>query len=86
MSASALLLTAGFAGLVTLGIPFAIAIGVVVMLVLTVADIEPAFLAQQLVAILIQLGMSPSARTKLTSPPTTKPSKFERFKNSAPGG
>ena len=41
MSASVLLLTAGFAALVTLGIPFAIAIGVVVMLVLTAADIEP---------------------------------------------
>ena len=50
MSASVLLLTAGFAGLVALGIPFAIAIGVVVTLVLVVADIEPAFLAQQLVA------------------------------------
>ena len=50
MSASVLLLTAGFAGLVTLGVPFAIAIGVVVTLVLLVADIEPAFLAQQLVA------------------------------------
>ena len=50
MSASVLLLTAGFACLVTLGMPFAIAIGVVVTLVLVVADIEPAFLAQQLVA------------------------------------
>ncbi|MCZ7658586.1 MAG: TRAP transporter large permease [Xanthobacteraceae bacterium] len=50
MSASALLLTAGFAGLVASGVPFAIAIGIVVVLVLTVADIEPAFLAQQLVA------------------------------------
>lgn len=50
MSASALLLTAGFAGLVASGVPFAIAIGIVVVLVLTVGDIEPAFLAQQIVA------------------------------------
>ncbi|MDO8398606.1 MAG: TRAP transporter large permease [Bradyrhizobium sp.] len=50
MSASVLLLTAGFAALVTLGVPFAIAIGIVVTLVLVVVDIEPAFLAQQLVA------------------------------------
>jgi len=45
-----LLLTGGFAGFVAVGVPFAIAIGVVVTLVLVVADIEPAFLAQQLVA------------------------------------
>jgi tripartite ATP-independent transporter DctM subunit len=50
MSATTLLLTAGFASLVVLGVPFTIAIGAVVLLVLTVADIEPAFLAQQLVA------------------------------------
>jgi tripartite ATP-independent transporter DctM subunit len=50
MSVTTLLLTAGFASLVVLGVPFTIAIGAVVLLVLTVADIEPAFLAQQLVA------------------------------------
>ena len=50
MSATTLLLTAGFASLVVLGVPFTIAIGLVVVLVLTTADIEPAFLAQQLVA------------------------------------
>jgi tripartite ATP-independent transporter DctM subunit len=50
MSATVLLLTAGFAGLVAAGVPFAIAIGAVVMVVLVVADIEPAFLAQQLIA------------------------------------
>lgn len=50
MSSSTLLLTLGFAVLVTTGVPFAIAIGAVVMLVLVVADIEPAFLAQQLIA------------------------------------
>ena len=50
MNAVLLLLTGGFASLVMIGVPFAIAIGVVVMLVLTVADIEPAFLAQQLIA------------------------------------
>ncbi len=50
MNTSILLLTAGFAGFVTLGVPFAVAIGIVVMLVLIAADIEPAFLAQQLVA------------------------------------
>jgi tripartite ATP-independent transporter DctM subunit len=50
MSVSALLLTIGFAVLVTAGFPFAIAIGAVVMLVLILGDIEPAFLAQQLIA------------------------------------
>jgi tripartite ATP-independent transporter DctM subunit len=50
MSAATLLLTLGFAVLATAGVPFAIAIGAVVMLVLIVGDIEPAFLAQQLVA------------------------------------
>ncbi|TDR84514.1 TRAP transporter large permease [Enterovirga rhinocerotis] len=50
MSATTLLLTLGFAALVCFGVPFAVAIGAVVMLVLVVADIEPAFLAQQLIA------------------------------------
>lgn len=50
MTASAILLTAGFAASVILGLPFALAIGITVILVLVVADIEPAFLAQQLVA------------------------------------
>lgn len=45
-----LLLTAGFAGLVIAAVPFAIAIGLVTMGSLMVADIEPAFLAQQLIA------------------------------------
>ena len=45
-----LLLTAGFAGLVIFAVPFAIAIGLVTVGSLIVADIEPAFLAQQLVA------------------------------------
>jgi C4-dicarboxylate transporter DctM subunit len=50
VTTSALLLTVGFAGAVILGVPFAFAIGMVVTLVLVVADIEPAFLAQQIVA------------------------------------
>lgn len=50
MSATTLLLTAGFGALVTLGVPFAIAIGAAVLAVLVAADIEPAFLSQQLVA------------------------------------
>ena len=50
MSTTTLLLTLGFAGLVCFGVPFAVAIGAVVMLVLIAADIEPAFLAQQLIA------------------------------------
>jgi tripartite ATP-independent transporter DctM subunit len=50
VTTSTLILTAVFAAFVTLGIPFAIAIGAVVMVLLVVADIEPAFLAQQLVA------------------------------------
>lgn len=50
MTATTLVLTAGFAGLVVLGFPFAVAIGLVVMAALFVADIEPAFLAQQLLA------------------------------------
>lgn len=44
------LLTAGFAGLVVCAVPFAIAIAVVTMGSLVVADIEPAFLAQQFIA------------------------------------
>lgn len=50
MTTSTLILTAVFAAFVALGIPFAVAIGAVVMVLLVVADIEPAFLAQQLVA------------------------------------
>lgn len=50
MSAATLLLTAGFAGAMVLGVPFAFAIGIVVTLVLVVGGIEPAFLAQQLIA------------------------------------
>jgi C4-dicarboxylate transporter DctM subunit len=45
-----MLLTVGFAAAVMAGFPFAIAIGIIVTLVLVVADIEPAFLAQQIVA------------------------------------
>lgn len=44
------LLTAGFAGLVICAVPFAIAIALVTMGSLVVADIEPAFLAQQFIA------------------------------------
>ena len=44
------LLTAGFAGLVICAVPFAIAIATVTMGSLVVADIEPAFLAQQFIA------------------------------------
>jgi C4-dicarboxylate transporter DctM subunit len=50
MSTVALVLTLGFTGLVVVGVPFAIAIGSVVMLAVIVGDIEPAFLAQQLIA------------------------------------
>ncbi|MFN3852853.1 MAG: TRAP transporter large permease [Phreatobacter sp.] len=50
MSLTTLILTAGFAGLVVLGFPFAIAIALAIMAVLVVADIEPAFLAQQVIA------------------------------------
>ena len=50
MSVSAAVLIASFVGLVVVGVPFAIAIAVATMLVLVVADIEPAFLAQQIVA------------------------------------
>ena len=50
MSTATLLLTFGFAVLAVAGVPFAVAIGAVVMLVLIATDIEPAFLAQQLIA------------------------------------
>jgi tripartite ATP-independent transporter DctM subunit len=50
MNTVTLLLTLGFGALAVLGVPFAVAIGAVVMLVLIAADIEPAFLAQQLIA------------------------------------
>lgn len=50
MSLTTLILTAGFAGLAVLGFPFAIAIALAIMAVLVVADIEPAFLAQQVIA------------------------------------
>lgn len=44
-----LILTAGFAALVTLGFPFAIAIALAMSAVLLTANIEPAFLAQQII-------------------------------------
>jgi tripartite ATP-independent transporter DctM subunit len=50
MSAVSLILTAGFAGLVVLGVPFAIAIGVTITAAILFADMEPAFLAQQIIA------------------------------------
>ena len=50
MSTGALILTAGFALLVLLGFPFAIAIAAVSALFLVVVDMEPAFLAQQIIA------------------------------------
>lgn len=50
MTATALVLTGGFALLVVLGVPFAIAIAVTTAVVLTMADLDPAFLAQQLIA------------------------------------
>jgi C4-dicarboxylate transporter DctM subunit len=43
-------LTAGFAGLVVLGFPFAIAIALAMTAALVLADIEPAFLAQALIS------------------------------------
>ena len=46
MSAVSWCLTAGFAGLVVLGFPFAIAIALAITAALLLADIEPAFLAQ----------------------------------------
>jgi C4-dicarboxylate transporter DctM subunit len=50
MSTSAIVLVATFVGLATIGVPFAIAIGLATMAVVLVADIEPAFFAQQMVA------------------------------------
>src|SRR3546814_13552438 len=50
MSVTAIVLVSSFAGLVALGVPFAIAIGLSTVAVLVVADIEPAFLAQQMIA------------------------------------
>lgn len=50
MSVASILLTAGFAVLVVLGVPFAIAIAVVSAVVLAVIDMDPAFLAQQIIA------------------------------------
>jgi len=50
MSAITLCLTAGFAGLVVLGFPFAIAIALAVTAALVVGDIEPAFLAQAVIS------------------------------------
>jgi len=44
------LLTAGFATLVLIGVPFAIAIAAVTVAAMSVADMEPAFFAQQLIA------------------------------------
>lgn len=50
MSTSILLLTAGFGALVVFGVPFAVAIGIVVTLILVMTDVEPAFLAMQMIA------------------------------------
>ena len=50
MTTIALTLTAGFAGLVVLGVPFVIAILGVTALALVFGSIEPAFLAQQVIA------------------------------------
>ncbi|RYJ00898.1 MAG: TRAP transporter large permease subunit, partial [Acetobacteraceae bacterium] len=50
MTAISWCLTAGFAGLVVLGFPFAIAIALAVTAALLLADIEPAFLAQALIS------------------------------------
>ncbi|MBE0695126.1 MAG: TRAP transporter large permease [Aquamicrobium sp.] len=50
MSTTALMLVCTFGGLVLFGAPFAIALGVSVIVALSVAGMEPAFLAQQLVA------------------------------------
>ena len=49
MSASAIVLVATFVGLAAISVPFAIAIGLATMAVVVVADIEPAFFAQQMV-------------------------------------
>ncbi|MGE0714486.1 MAG: TRAP transporter large permease [Alphaproteobacteria bacterium] len=50
MSTIAIVLVATFAGLATVGVPFAIAIAAATTAVLIVGDIEPAFLAQQIIA------------------------------------
>ena len=50
MSTIALLLTLGFGALVVAGVPFALAITGITAIVLIVVDIEPAFLAQQIIA------------------------------------
>jgi C4-dicarboxylate transporter DctM subunit len=50
MSVTAWCLTAGFAGLVLLGFPFAIAIALAVTAALLLVDIEPAFLAQAVIS------------------------------------
>ncbi len=50
MSATAIVLVATFVGLAAISVPFAIAIGLATMAVVLVADIEPAFFAQQMVA------------------------------------
>jgi len=50
MSVTAIVLVATFAGLAAISVPFAIAIGLATVAVLVVADIEPAFFAQQMIA------------------------------------
>ena len=50
MTTAVLVLAAGFALLVVLGVPFVIAISLATATVLLIGDIEPAFLAQQLIA------------------------------------
>jgi tripartite ATP-independent transporter DctM subunit len=50
MSVTAIVLVAAFVGLAAISVPFAIAIGLATMAVVVVADIEPAFFAQQMVA------------------------------------
>lgn len=50
MSLAAGILTAGFGGLMLFGVPFAFAIAIATALVLYTSDIEPAFLAQQIIA------------------------------------
>ena len=50
MSTSAIVLVAVFVGLAAISVPFAIAIGLATMAVVLVADMEPAFFAQQIVA------------------------------------
>jgi len=50
MTTIALFLTAGFGLLVLVGVPFAIAIAGIVAIIVVAVDMEPAFLAQQIVA------------------------------------